>query len=201
MASYAVGIRNEKNYSSFYWARKKTSQASPNRNPSSIMQRLMLCHVAEQKELWTFISVELPLLIKRVELLVIDSIGDLFRVPYSHVEQERLQEFHNRAHWLMRLAKVLNRLAFEHNFFCILVNHVSDDTYQRKIVPALGLTWSNCINTRCYLEKSKCAKRTVLGHRIVKLVSCSYAPLVEVCFRIDSQLGITECTSCILSSP
>ena len=93
-----------------------------------------------------------------VKLVIIDSIAALFRHEFN--ADESIQ----RAKSLWRQANSLKLLS-ERNVAVVVINQVSDlfhDTpimgtnlvpSSRKVVPTLGLTWSNCVNTRVQLSR------------------------------------------------
>lgn len=99
----------------------------------------------------------------QVKLVVLDSIGGLFRTVEE--DQERDASFlRRRSTILFQCASVLKRLSDMYNFPVVVTNQISASvtsnlplgtttptlTYGQ---PALGLSWSNCVNTRYWIIK------------------------------------------------
>lgn len=120
---------------------------------------------------------ELEMLLQRergsVKLVVIDSIGGLFRTPEEENDDRFISQ---RATALFQAAAILKRLSDIFNFPVLVVNQVSsvltgdglahsstsNGTKQQQ--PSLGLSWSNCINTRYMIFQQQ---------RVLADVSCS----------------------------
>lgn len=103
-----------------------------------------------------------------VKLLVIDSIASLFRSQFNCTPTDMI----NRSALFFRIAGRLKELAFRFGLVVIVTNQVVDFigsetslagfkvgdvgkffTSGRRICPALGLAWANCVNTRVFLSK------------------------------------------------
>ncbi|XP_071834707.1 DNA repair protein XRCC3-like isoform X1 [Apostichopus japonicus] len=111
-------------------------------------------HVAEKEQLEHCINHRIPILLERglVKLLVVDSVAALFRSEFE------LSEAFQRAKSLQKFGAQLHELASRYNIPVVCVNQVtanmrallpSDDPF----VPALGLTWSNQVQTRLMLKR------------------------------------------------
>jgi DNA-repair protein XRCC3 len=98
---------------------------------------------------------------RKVRLIVIDSIAALIRPEFDG------QENVDKAQFLFALGGRLQQLS--NTFTCpiLVINQVSDvfhdgrslplqswSTSGRKVIPALGLSWSNCVNTRIVLART-----------------------------------------------
>mgnify|MGYP002386112797 CR=1 FL=1 len=103
-------------------------------------------------------------LMMRVELrlVVIDSVAALFRYEYKKEESiDRAKSMFNHAHQLKFLSDhykvgvlVVNQVSdyfYEHMGDSFSINSLSNE---KKIIPALGLSWSNCVNMRVLLKKT-----------------------------------------------
>jgi hypothetical protein len=103
-------------------------------------------------------------LMMRVELrlVVIDSVAALFRYEYRKEEAlERAKSMFNHAHQLKFLSDhykvgviVVNQVSdyfYEHMGDSFSLNSLSNE---KKVIPALGLSWSNCVNMRILLKKT-----------------------------------------------
>lgn len=129
-----------------------------------LSNRLYVHKAPSVDHLITIINVQLKELLqkKRIRLVVIDSIANLFRSEFS------IEEMPARSILLNNIAKELKSMATKYRLHIICSNQVSDffenesknrylDTFtssERKYVPALGLTWSNCVNIRIALKRT-----------------------------------------------
>ncbi len=121
--------------------------------------------VATPQKLWELSEQRLPQLLNNsfVKLIVIDSIAGLFRSEFSN------EESIERSKLLWKQANQLKLLSDTFNVPIVIVNQVSDlfsrdsnnnnfhfgqASVTAKKIPALGLAWSNCINTRVLLERT-----------------------------------------------
>eukprot|EP01120_Amphizonella_sp_Union-15-10_P004938 TRINITY_DN15699_c0_g1_i1.p1 TRINITY_DN15699_c0_g1~~TRINITY_DN15699_c0_g1_i1.p1 ORF type:complete len:170 (-),score=31.28 TRINITY_DN15699_c0_g1_i1:24-533(-) len=109
--------------------------------------------------LWDLLNTKIePLLTTRnLKLIVIDSIAALFRYEYTRDEAVE------RASELLKHAQQLKLLSDKLNVPILVVNQVSDSFYDkistqafehRFVIPALGLSWGNCVHTRIVLKKT-----------------------------------------------
>jgi hypothetical protein len=101
---------------------------------------------------------------KEFKILIIDSLAGIVRYEYDIHQQHQMNE---RTYYLFSLANQLKRLSETYNLAVVVVNQVSADMQlsssssssnnnnnnNREFNPALGLTWSHCINTRFIVQK------------------------------------------------
>jgi hypothetical protein len=101
---------------------------------------------------------------KEFKILIIDSLAGIVRYEYDIHQQDQMNE---RTYYLFSLANQLKRLSETYNLAVVVVNQVSADMQlsssssssssnnnnNREFNPALGLTWSHCINTRFIVQK------------------------------------------------
>ncbi|CAM9314262.1 unnamed protein product, partial [Chrysoparadoxa australica] len=96
---------------------------------------------------------ELPPLIAKhgVKLVIVDSMSALFR---SGLGSGR-QAIHVRSDMLLRMAQAMKQMNENQNCVFVVVNQVSAQMGggSRQNQPALGLLWSNCINSRYMLHR------------------------------------------------
>ena len=94
---------------------------------------------------------------ENVKLIIIDSIAGIVRHHYDHSESVE------RARDLWIFSKKLLQIADEFNIPIVITNQVSDffsndpasqDSPHNTVIAALGLSWSNCINSRLFLKKT-----------------------------------------------
>jgi len=98
-----------------------------------------------------------------VKLVVLDSIGGIFRTVEENQESDGAC-LRQRSTLLFRCASVLKRLSDVYNLKVIVTNQISASfastlplgTTTPNLAdgqPALGLSWSNCVNTRYWIHK------------------------------------------------
>ncbi|CAG8471322.1 16674_t:CDS:2 [Funneliformis caledonium] len=160
------------------------------------------------------LHLQLPILLSRnkIRLVIIDSIAANFRVAYNSSDVSILRQ---RSKELCKLGTKFKEISDQFRLPVICVNQVSDlfskndirefignkddnfweyDYYQRQFlvgkgskIPALGLLWSNMINSRIMLSR---ADRTLIGigdkcQRTITLMMAPYAPRQWGEFYID----------------
>ncbi|RGB42914.1 Rad51-domain-containing protein [Rhizophagus diaphanus] len=160
------------------------------------------------------LHLQLPILLSRskIRLVIIDSIAANFRVAYNSSNGSTLLK---RSKELCRLGTKLKEISDHFQLPIVCVNQVSDlfskndireyignkddnfweyDYYQKQFlagkgskIPALGLVWSNTINSRIMLSR---ADRTLVGNednnqRTITLMMAPYAPRRWGEFYID----------------
>ena len=144
----------------------------------------------------------LLLLFSGVRLVVIDSIAALFRAEFS-VEESAL-----RAHVLFDVARSLKQLAHEHSAAVVCINQVSDRivqealTYARKrFIPALGLAWSSCVNTRFFVRRVTPRSEATAEVRVCVCVCVYVSVFLCFCVSVSPCCCIHCCPLLLLSSP
>lgn len=127
------------------------------------------------EELWRVVDQAVPEMLQKrqVRLLVIDSVGALYRTVADEADGPRASAHGLRAQSLMRLAARLKELSDKFNVAVVVTNQVSDkplDAQRRRTaapwergscsmpdgssrVPALGMAWGACVNTRLVLTR------------------------------------------------
>lgn len=135
-----------------------------------------------------------------VKLVVIDSIASFLRTEFD------LNESVKRAQTIFTLAKSLKKIASIYNIHIVCVNQVSDvmtdsphyntpfSTSGRLVIPALGPSWSNCVNFRLALKRTNKKYREVGQEsehilREMDIMFSSYLPRESFNFIIE-QSGI-----------
>ncbi|KAH7372653.1 hypothetical protein KP509_17G014900 [Ceratopteris richardii] len=108
-----------------------------------------------------------------VRLIVIDSIAALFRSDFNN----SLKDLTMRTEWFFKISSKLKTYAHDYDIAVLVTNQVVDDVGSeslitqnsvhgmlsgnfgslissgRKVMPALGIGWSHCINTRLFLSR------------------------------------------------
>jgi RAD51-like protein 1 len=87
---------------------------------------------------------------KNVKLLIVDSVAAVARQEYSSI-------VHRQA-WLNQQASLLKYIAERFDIPVVVTNQVTtrladDEKLPANLTPALGNTWSHCVNTRLFLDK------------------------------------------------
>jgi DNA-repair protein XRCC3 len=133
-------------------------------------ERICIEIVPTLEALWESLNLRVPLLLARqsIRLIVLDSLAALVRFEYAAADAAK------RAVALFKIAALLKRFAVDYRLPVLLTNQVSDrfgaeegEDRRRRCddlsagidaigtkQPALGLAWSNCINTRLFLHRS-----------------------------------------------
>lgn len=114
----------------------------------------------------------------QIRLLVIDSIGALYRLVAEESSAPRATAHGERAQHAMRLAARLKAISNDHNVTVVVTNQVSDKPLDQRSwrtaaawergpcaapdrtsvrAPALGIAWSGCVNTRLVLTRQAAA--------------------------------------------
>jgi RecA/RadA recombinase len=150
------------------------------KNYQSLTDSINQKHIYSLEEFEICIFKEIPILlekVKNIRLLIIDSIGSIFRTEYKE------NEFAERSNLLFRLSSHLKTLSTHYNMVIIIVNQMSsifenentdfdDDSTSlstmemyikrnrlKKLTPTLGLSWSHCIDMRVVLSRSEISKK------------------------------------------
>ena len=144
-----------------------------------LKNNVYVLNIEDPEDLWRTIDERVPALLKceQVRLLVLDSIGGIFRSAADECSASSARAAHGqRAQQLMQFAARLKAIANKYHIATIIINQVTDkpsDAQHRRSaapweigacgtpdgstrVPALGIAWSSCVNTRLILTR-RCA--------------------------------------------
>ncbi|XP_039119914.1 LOW QUALITY PROTEIN: DNA repair protein XRCC3 homolog [Dioscorea cayenensis subsp. rotundata] len=106
-----------------------------------------------------------------VRLIVIDSIAALFRSEFDNTPRD----LKSRSSLFFKISTKLKDRARKLGAAVVVTNHVVDVVEAecggarclwssgRRVVPALGLAWSHCVNTRVFLTRSEGMSRSSNG--------------------------------------
>ncbi|KAL6074484.1 DNA repair protein xrcc3 [Balamuthia mandrillaris] len=155
------------------WQRSQvvTHTAGTEEEEGDPLQHVIFYNCKSLAQLWRLLLTELASLIpaRHVRLLVIDSIAALYREDFG------TDQTAERARVLFSHAALLKQIADNFNMVVLVVNQVSayfpsssstlgttsffdlssaSPSSSSKVVPALGLAWSNCINVRLLCSKT-----------------------------------------------
>lgn len=100
-----------------------------------------------------------------IKLIIVDSIASLFRSQFQYTKDGMIK----RSHYLKEVGRLLRSLAEKYNLAAVVTNQVTDYfqenlitttaqnrpmiTSGRRVQPSLGLTWSQCVNTRIFMKR------------------------------------------------
>lgn len=142
-----------------------------------LKQHILVMQVDSPDELWQVVDQRIPALLPttQVRLLVVDSIGGLYRTLADDISASRASAHAQRAQQLMRLAARLKEISDQFNIATVVTNQVSDKPANALAhrsaapwelgacgmadgsarVPALGMAWACCVNTRLILTRQQ----------------------------------------------
>jgi RecA/RadA recombinase len=138
-------------------------------NARRLCEKVLVKEVQTIDELLHLLSNEILQLLRHrfltpVKLIVIDSVAALFRADFDNNKTD----LSKRASLFFRLSAKLKQYAQQFNIAIVVTNQVtdcfdevqSDQEYMEHLItsgrfvrPALGLSWSHCVNTRLFLSR------------------------------------------------
>uniref|UniRef100_A0A6B2L8V4 RecA family profile 1 domain-containing protein n=1 Tax=Arcella intermedia TaxID=1963864 RepID=A0A6B2L8V4_9EUKA len=129
----------------------------PEVSPKEMEKNLFIHKVADLSSFWLMLTSKIKLLLRQkpIKVFIIDSVTALFRVDYP------LKQCQERARVLTAHAHELLKLSDEFKIPVITVNQVQAFFEEfsgggpEKSIPALGLAWSTCVNTRIVVARTK----------------------------------------------
>ena len=154
-----------------------TSKYNNNSNKYDFMSKIQIYDSKTIEDIAQLLFTQLECLIKSLngKLLIIDSIADFFRLESDYLP---------RAELFNKICQHLRYLSHEYNLIIIIINQVSDVINDntnplialhssgtlisngRYVKPALGLAWTNNIDTRIMLTKHMNNENTLCLRRI-----------------------------------
>lgn len=152
---------------------------------NAILRRILTRSVRNEDELLALVRNELPAMLRRgwddeegvedggrIGLVVLDSIAGLFRLPDGGAAKDRTGTafFARRSEILFGLSAQLRKLGDQYGVAFVVANQVTaagagaggggggggpPSGGGNATIPALGLSWSNCVNARFALRRSE----------------------------------------------
>jgi DNA-repair protein XRCC3 len=131
---------------------------------NSMMENIFVENVHSIENLYKALDERLPHLLRQqnVKLVVIDSIAALFRGEVTGCVEDLTQ----RSALLLHMGATMKRLSHRYQLPFVVVNQVNDvfsnsnssttafaSSSSRQVAPAMGLSWSHCVNTRIMLSR------------------------------------------------
>jgi len=153
---------------------------------ASILERVLVREIHELVELERCIERDLPRLLRGlrrerrlgpVKLVVVDSLAAILRPEFRKKNAvSEMKTLLTRSLWFLKTSQLLRRLAAEFSCAVVVVNQVSNGEKDKRA--SLGLTWSNCVNSRIMLSRKLKEeperKLEVLFSPIIADISCTY---------------------------
>ena len=217
-ATAAPTLRRFQDLAAAFAARHAPGHREELQNNASVMQ------VDTPEELWEAVDQRLEHLLTEtpVRLLVIDSIGALYRTSADESAASRAAAHGQRAQLLMRLAARLKQISDRFDLAMIILNQVSDKPFDEQKrrdaapwelgacgtpdgsarVPALGIAWGSCVNTRLVLTRHAHLAETG-GETFSRRLHVAWSPRVpegSVAFEIQ-QRGVQGLANAIGALP
>ncbi|GIL49835.1 hypothetical protein Vafri_6151 [Volvox africanus] len=116
-----------------------------------------------------------------VRLLVIDSVARVFR-DAGESDEPQVQQLHRRAAQLFGLTALLKGIKGGGGAGSRPAPLVSSG---RRVLPALGLAWANCVNCRLFVARHEAGNGGVV--RSLQVVFAPHLPHSYCCFKVDQQ--------------
>jgi DNA-repair protein XRCC3 len=142
-----------------------------------------------------------------VRLIIIDSIAALFKGEFDN----KMAAMTGRGTLFFQISSKLKRMAEKYDLAVVISNHVTDYfepieaprrdptpgssphsatsdilmTSNRRVVPALGISWSQCVNTRLFLSRVNYGPNTI--RRSIRVVFAPHLPNVSCHFVVETE--------------
>ncbi|TMW55265.1 hypothetical protein Poli38472_013156 [Pythium oligandrum] len=191
---HELGHAYNQKYGSMLRKRRRTDveQSSYNSMPS-LLDSVFIEQVYEVDELVDVLQSRLPTLLADhdTKLVVIDSVAAVFRLESTG----SVKDASERSRLMFHLANCMRILSAQFRVIFVMTNQVTGNftegaasivsTHSNQHKPALGLSWSSCINQRLMLRRSRHTERRV------EVVFSPYLPPATARFLITAD-GITS---------
>jgi replicative DNA helicase len=146
-----------------------------------LRDNIYIKHVGSIDQLFHSMIKQVPPLVQQrnVRLVIVDSIAALLRYEYGTGTSQMVE----RSRVLFSQANQLKQIADQLQVVVVVINQVSDyiddsrlvlsdfASHKKRVVPALGLAWSNCVNSRLLLSKTRSTYRGAVSSSTVPSVS------------------------------
>jgi DNA-repair protein XRCC3 len=166
--------------------KRKHPHLFPRGKRVDLRDNIYIKHVGSIDQLFHSMLKQVPPLVQQrnVRLVIIDSIAALLRYEYGTGAGQLLE----RSKVLFSQANQLKQIADQLQVAVVVINQVSDyidesrllsdlTSSKKRVVPALGLAWSNCINSRLLLSKTRATYRGAVSASTVSSTSDDGTPL------------------------
>ena len=124
---------------------------------SILLKRIITKKINNEDEVMDFLFHELPNRLlsskNKVGVLVLDSIAGIYQCQEDAIQNSNY--YVQRSTIFFQIATQLKKLSLQFNLHILVVNHVTYSIAYETLIPSLGLSWSNCINTRYLLSRNQ----------------------------------------------
>ena len=196
---------------------------SADENTHKLLSHIWLHGIRNTDDLMELFEEKLPKLLQqdsKISVVVLDSIASLFRLSEdsndNHVKKIRSQtgsHWKNRSSTFFKIATHCKYLSTTHHVPFVVVNDVTtkmiptQSSVTANVEPALGLSWSQCVNTSYFVTRLKnfekrntrpgsrnCDHSTRSEQPISRIIRCLHSPSIQsgvtVEFRIEDRGAI-----------
>ncbi|XP_039289215.1 DNA repair protein XRCC3-like [Nilaparvata lugens] len=148
-------------------------------------KNILIQHISDVDGLKSCVEITLPRVVMSqkeegknpIRLVVIDSITAVFRGEYSQAGDMKTRAQHIRS-----IGYQLHKLARKHDIAILCINQVNS-TMNNRLVPALGLAWSNLVTTRLQITR-------VPPNRYFRVIFAPDLPTTNVCPYSITKSGV-----------
>ena len=182
-------------------ARNNHHQQYTTTTSEDVLQRILTRTLRNQDELLAFCQTQLDKLLQRhdISIVVLDSMAGMFRTCHEN--------YASRSSLLFQIATNLKQLSEQYSVVILCINQVTTDIDTNTLRPALGLSWSQCVNTSIHVEKVVTASNdnhktngaeAVTVRRLTCVRSSSIPRTKSAKFQIDASgvVAIEENNTC-----
>ncbi|KAF1325158.1 DNA repair protein xrcc3, partial [Globisporangium splendens] len=173
--------------------RKRKRDEETTSTSNAFLDGIFIEQVYEAEGLLELLQSRLPTLLEEqnTKLVVIDSIAAVFRLEAT----TSIKEASRRSRLMFHMANCMRILSAQYQAVFIMSNQVTgnfgDDSASTTTAynahkPALGLSWSNCINQRLVITRTPHSAR-----RRIEVVMSPYLPNASASFEITSE-GVAD---------
>ncbi|KAI2501017.1 Rad51 [Fragilaria crotonensis] len=133
---------------------------------TSVLGRILTRFIRNQDEFETFVFHELPRVLGQdndIAFVAVDSIASMYRA----LDKSRSNGAVERSGCLFSIAAQIKKLSGHHRVPFVIINQVTTDfkSSGNSNIPALGLSWANCVNVSYFLSRDENSPRLVLRER------------------------------------
>lgn len=131
---------------------------------TSILGRILTRFIRNQDEFETFVFHELPRVLGQdndIAFVAVDSIASMYRALDGSHSKGAVE----RSGLLFCIAAQIKKLSGHHRVPFVVINQVTTDFKfsWNSNIPALGLSWANCVNVRYFLSRDENVPRMALS--------------------------------------
>jgi RecA/RadA recombinase len=137
-------------------AQRLEQMVTAQQHPLGTLQRILIRMVRNQDEFLEMLRIDIPAMLQRQRfgIIVLDSIAGMFRLPDVMTDTTFVPQ---RSNTLFYVAATLQRLSEHHPLPILVINQVTALWASKSdaVIPALGLSWANCVTTSYMVCRSE----------------------------------------------